>query len=127
MHHFREMLSIRKSSPLFRLRTAEDVMARVRFLNTGAKQVPGLIVMEIRDELDGLKPLDPANRRVVVIFNATKETVTFDHVDFKGVNFTLHPVQVVSRDEVVKQSGYDAQKAKFSVPARTTAVFLERQ
>ena len=127
VHHFREMLSIRKSSPLFRLRTAEDVMARVRFLNTGAKQVPGLIVMEIKDELDGLKPLDPANRRVVVLFNATKETVTFDHGVFKGAEFTLHPVQTVSQDERVKQSSYDAQKAQFSVPARTTAVFFERQ
>jgi len=127
VHHFREMLSIRKSSPLFRLRTAEDVMARVSFLNTGASQVPGLIVMEIRDELDGMKPLDPANRRVVVLFNATAETVTFGHESVKGASFELHPVQTVSKDERVKQSAYDVQKAVFSVPARTAAVFVERQ
>lgn len=127
VHHFREMLRIRKSSPLFRLRTAEDVMARVRFLNTGASQVPGLIVMEITDELDGSKPIDPANRRVMVLFNATTETIDFDHGDFKGAEFELHPVQAVSQDEFVKQASFDSQKVKFSVPARTTAVFLERQ
>jgi len=127
VHHFREMLRMRMSSPLFRLRTAEDIMARVRFLNTGADQVPGLIVMEIEDELDGSKPLDPVNRRIVVLFNATTETVTFDSVAVKGVSLELHPIQVVSQDEVVKQASYDTQKARFSIPARTTAVFVERQ
>ena len=126
VHHFREMLRIRKSSPLFRLRTAEDVMARVRFLNTGPKQVPGLIVMSVSDQLDGVKPIDPVNRRVVVLINATKEPVTFSHVDFKGATFEPHPVQATSHDEWVKQASFDVQKGTFSVPARTTSVFVER-
>ena len=87
-------------------------MARVRFHNTGASQVPGLIVMEIKDELDGSGPIDPANRRVVVLFNATTEAVEFDHGDFKGAKFELHPVQLVSQDELVKQASYDAQKVE---------------
>src|SRR5205085_685919 len=33
--HLRELLRIRRSSPLFRLRTAADINARVRFYNTG--------------------------------------------------------------------------------------------
>jgi len=126
VHHFREMLRIRKSSPLFRLRTAEDVMARVRFLNTGPKQIPGLIVMSITDQLDGVKPIDPVNRRVAVLINATKEPVTFSHTGFKGAALQLHPVQATSRDEVVKQATYDEQKVIFTIPARTTSVFVER-
>ena len=126
VHHFREMLRIRKSSPLFRLRTAQDVMARVRFLNTGPDQVPGLIVMEIKDELDGMRPIDPANRRIVVLVNATKGTIAFDNDAVKGGQFELHPVQVASRDERVKQASFDAQRGTFSIPARTTAVFVER-
>jgi len=126
VHHFREMLRIRKSSPLFRLRTAEDVMARVRFLNTGPDQVPGLIVMEIKDELDGMRPIDPANRRIVVFINATKGTIAFDNDAVKGGQFELHPVQVASHDERVKQARFDVQKGKFSIPARTTVVFVER-
>jgi pullulanase len=126
-HHFREMLRIRKSSPLFRLRTAEDVMARVQFLNTGPDQVPGLIVMDIRDDIDGVKPIDPANRRIVVLFNASPDEITFDSPSLKGVDLELHPVQLVSQDERVKQSTYDAQTTEFSVPGRTTAVFVQRQ
>jgi pullulanase-type alpha-1,6-glucosidase len=127
VHHFREMLSIRKSSPLFRLRSAEDIMARVRFLNMGPDQIPGLIVMEIVDELDGSRPIDPAYRRVVAVFNASPEPVEFDEESLKGVNLELHPVQLVSHDEVAKQSSYEVQTTRFSVPARTTAVFVERQ
>ncbi len=126
MHHFREMLRIRKSSPLFRLRTAEDVTERVKFLNTGRDQVPGLMVMEILDDVDGLAPIDPVNRRVVVLVNARKETVEFDAEVLKGVPLELHPVQTVSHDELVKQTAYDFERARFSVPGRTTAVFVER-
>jgi hypothetical protein len=101
-------------------------MARVRFLNTGPKQIPGLIVMSITDQLDGVKPIDPVNKRVVVLINATKEPVTFSHLDLKGAALQLHPVQATSRDEAVKQATYDEQKGVFTIPARTTSVFVER-
>jgi hypothetical protein len=101
-------------------------MARVRFMNTGPKQIPGLIVMCVTDQLDGVKPIDPVNKRVVVLINATKEPVTFSHTDFKGAALQLHPVQLTSRDEVVKQATYDEQKVIFTIPARTTSVFVER-
>jgi pullulanase-type alpha-1,6-glucosidase len=127
VHHFREMLRIRKSSPLFRLRTAEDVMARVSFFNTGADQVPGLIVMQIMDELDGSRPIDPANRRIMVVFNATKDVLTYASSSFEGASFELHPIQVSSKDETVKQAAFDAAEGSFTVPARTAAVFVERQ
>ena len=47
--HIREMMKIRKSSRLFRLRTESEVIARVGFLNTGPSQVPGMIVMTLSD------------------------------------------------------------------------------
>ena len=52
--HFREMLAIRQSSPLFRLRTAPEVISRLAFHNTGPSQVPGLIVMSLDDQPGGL-------------------------------------------------------------------------
>jgi pullulanase-type alpha-1,6-glucosidase len=127
VHHFREMLRIRKSSPLFRLRTAEDVMARVRFLNTGSSQTPGLIVMAITDEIDGSRPIDPNYRQIVVVFNATKELLTYAHDDFDGASFKLHPVQVSSKDRAVSLSIFDSDEGRFTVPARTAAVFVESQ
>ncbi|MBN2566427.1 MAG: pullulanase-type alpha-1,6-glucosidase, partial [Candidatus Eisenbacteria bacterium] len=127
VHHFREILRIRKSSPLFRLRTAKDINDRVRFLNTGPDQIPGLIVMEVSDDVAGSAQLDPANQRVVALFNASKEVVSFKHLEFEGVPLELHPVLMSSHDETVKQSTFEPDKAVFTIPARTTAVFVERR
>ncbi|NTV64737.1 MAG: pullulanase-type alpha-1,6-glucosidase, partial [Oscillochloris sp.] len=46
---FLELLRIRRSTPLFRLRTAEQVRRAVRFFNTGPDQIAGLIVMQLHD------------------------------------------------------------------------------
>ena len=46
--HFRELLSIRYSSPLFRLATATAIQSCVKFYNTGPAAEPGVIVMAIR-------------------------------------------------------------------------------
>jgi len=79
--HFKEMVTVRSSSPLFRLRTAEDVMARVKFHNTGAGQIPGLIVMSISDTGAGLADLDPSVDQIVVVFNATPDRLSYGGSD----------------------------------------------
>lgn len=121
--HFREMLQIRKSSPLFRLQTAEQVIDRVRFYNVDKDQVPGLIVMEINDEGQA-QVIDEQYSRVVVLFNATPATQTIADASFADANFTLHPVQANGSDAVVKQATFDATAGAFTVPARTAAVFV---
>ena len=45
--HMLEMLVIRKTTGLFRLRSAEDIKKSVSFYNAGPDQVPGLIVERI--------------------------------------------------------------------------------
>jgi pullulanase len=122
--HFKEMIAVRASSPLFRLRTAEDVIARVGFHNTGSGQTPGLIVMSITDVGEGLADLDPMREQIVVVFNATPEEQTYGGSDWKGLAFELHPVLQSSADEAVKTAAYDADGGTFTVPARTTAVFV---
>ncbi len=119
--HFREMLQIRKSSKLFRLETAEDIMARLRFLNTGPDQIPGLIVMSLDDSGD-LEDLDPAHEQIVVLFNASNEEVTFSADEWADAGLMLHPVQAESADPVVQTATFDA--GTFTVPAMTTAVFV---
>ena len=58
--HFLETLAIRKSSPLFRLRTAADVQSRLRFYNTGPNQIPGVIVMSLAGQRRQRGPLPQA-------------------------------------------------------------------
>ena len=115
---FVELLKIRTSSPLFRLRTADDVKARVTFHNTGPSQTPALIAASISDD-DG--SIDLKTRMIMTLFNAGDEPVSFS---FPADSFELHPVQKNSVDPVVRSASYDSIAGTFNVPARTTAVFV---
>ncbi len=121
--HVAEMLRIRKSSPLFRLRAGADVTKRVDFLNVGASQTPGLIVMTITDGTCAGADLDPTRDALVVIVNADKVSRSYTIAGATG--FTLHPIQQGSTDPVVKTATFSG--GTFTVPARTTAVFEQMQ
>jgi pullulanase len=120
--HTQEMLKIRKSSKLFRLETADAIRQRLTFHNTGPDQIPGVIVMSISDQTD--IDLDPNYELIVVIFNATPDTITFENGALAGLDLQLHPVQQVSADAAVKTSSFDPATGTLTVPARTTAVFV---
>jgi pullulanase len=123
--YFEDVLRIRKSTPLFRLQTGDEVKKRVRFYNVGPTQQPALIVMAISDKV-GAK-LDPDLKSVVVFFNVDKVPKTITLPDYAGIHLELHPILRNSiTDFVVKQSQYNATTGTFTIPPRTTAVFLER-
>lgn len=109
--HTREMLAIRRSSPLFRLRTAGEIAQRLTFHNLGPEQIPGLIVMSLKGA-DGVE--------IVTIVNATPRDMSFA-LD-AGRSFKLHPIQQASSDHVVRRAAY--ADGRFQTPARTTAVFV---
>ena len=119
---FKEFLTMRGGSKLFRLTNAEDVSNRVGFQNTGPSQTPGLIVMSI-DDGTGLVDLDPANDAIVVVVNGS------DAAQAMAVNtatgFELHSVQQNSADAVVKTAVF--ADGTFTVPAYTTAIFVKPQ
>jgi len=122
VEHLREMLRIRRSTPLFRLETAAEVIGRVRFHNTGVNQVPGVIVMSISDEVAALADLDPQLEAVVVVWNARPDVLTLPLAGFDMAQLALHPVQQASADATVQNASFAG--GSFSVPARTTAVFV---
>jgi pullulanase-type alpha-1,6-glucosidase len=118
--HFREVLAIRRSSPLFRLRTAADVEGRLRFHNTGPDQVPGLIVMSLADSLGAV---DHQHSLIVVLINARPDAVAYPFTVFACPGLTLHPVLANSADPVVHFSDLDTATCTFEVPARTATVY----
>ncbi len=122
--HTKEMLSIRHSSKLFRLETAEQIQAQISFHNTGAEQKAALIAMQIKDNEDDL---DPERETVMVLFNAHVDAQTLSREDWEGATFELHPVQQDSSDERLSDADFDADTGTFTVPARTTAVFQVTQ
>lgn len=120
---FLELLTIRSSSELFRLDTAQEVMNRVDFRNVGKDQVEGLIVMSIDDGASAGADLDTNYDAIVAVVNSTAEEKSFKIEGATG--FELHDVQKNSADMTVKSASFSGET--FTVPALTTAVFVQPQ
>lgn len=120
--HFLELLQLRRSSPLFRLRTSADVQARLRFFNTGPEQLPGLIGLQIADDVGD--DLDPNYDRLVVLINANPGAMSYDAADLRGLPLQLHPILAQSADPLVRQATFDPLNGRFAIPGRTAAVFV---
>jgi hypothetical protein len=104
---------------LFRLETEGQVKSELSFYNTGPDQIPGLIVMDLKDT----KSIDPNYEEIVVLFNAQPESVTISDPAFAGKKFELHSVQQNSSDALVRDSKYDSANGAFTLAGRTSAVF----
>jgi pullulanase-type alpha-1,6-glucosidase len=113
-----DLLRIRFSSPLFRLGSAGLIQQRVSFPAGG----PGVIVMALDDR--GGRDLDKRWEGVVVVYNASDEATTQSVPALAGARYRLHPVQAQGADPVVRASTYDPRAGRFSVPARSVAVFV---
>jgi pullulanase-type alpha-1,6-glucosidase len=120
--YFREILRIRKSSHLFRLRTAEEIAACIRFHNIGPEQIPGFLVLELTGA-DNPHPQDEF-QRVVVVFNAQPGEQVYTVDSLKGAPLVLHPVLAASVDPPVRRSRFNSYTGTLIVPGRTTAVFV---
>ncbi|MBA6225379.1 pullulanase-type alpha-1,6-glucosidase [Colwellia sp. MB02u-18] len=120
---FEEMIALRMSSPLFRLTTAEDIIAKVSFLNLSqpsvANQALGLLVMKIDDALG--QRVDENVESLLVIFNTSTKAQTFAYP--QANDYQLHPIQQNSVDAVLKQSRVDEKG--FTVPALSSVVFVK--
>jgi len=118
---YRQFLQIKKSTPLFALRSARDVQRRLSFPLSGtAGEVPGVITQH----LDG-KGLN-TYRSVTVVYNATDSVQHQEVKSLAGTVQTLHPVQKQGQDDTVKRSAFAPRGGTFTVPAHSVAVFVQR-
>ncbi|WP_425321285.1 pullulanase-type alpha-1,6-glucosidase [Couchioplanes caeruleus] len=118
---YRELLTIRRSSPVFALPDAAGVQKRLSFPLSGAAETPGVITMT----LDG-RGLDPHWTSLTVIFNATPATATQTVTALRGAHVELHPVQRAAADPALRTASFAAATGAFTVPARSVAVFVQR-
>ncbi len=123
---FNEFVQIRKSSPLFRLTTSEDIINRVGFHNIGKDQTKGLVVMSIDDGI-GVDDIDMNVDAIVVVANMGMEDVA--HTVTTATGFELHSIQQSSIDGVVAGASFAGGEGEgtFNVPAQTVAVFVKPQ
>ena len=117
---FEEFLRIRYSSRLFRMTTAREVQSHLHFLNTGASQVPGVIVME----LDSTDHTYGPYKHILVVSNATTTEQKISSASLEGLHFQLHPIQRDSSDQIVRRAMFISQTGMADVPPLTTAVFV---
>jgi pullulanase/glycogen debranching enzyme len=122
---FKDLLAIRSSSTLFRLRTADDIRQRLNFPNTGPTQNPVVLV----GHLNG-RGYPGANFNELLYFiNVDKMPQTITLPEQAGKAYQLHPVQAAAnaadtrvRGEAKSESG----SGRFAVPARSAVVFVVR-
>jgi pullulanase/glycogen debranching enzyme len=119
----KDLLRVRKSTTMFRLRTGADIKSCVAFPDATSQQ-DGLVVMTVGD--GGTTACgDNAYKRVVVLINAQPTAQSFTMASLAGHALQLHPVQAAGSDAVVKTAGFSSVNGAFSVPGRTAAVFVE--
>jgi pullulanase-type alpha-1,6-glucosidase len=120
-----DMLRLRFSTPLFRLGSADAINAKLSFPASGTGDAhPGVIAMRI-DDTHGTD-VDPALKGVVVVFNATPDTVNQRVPGLAGAALSLSPVQADGSDSVVKSAAWDSSAGSATVPPRTVAVFVQK-
>jgi pullulanase len=120
---FTDLLRIRSSSTLFRMRDAADVAQRLRFLNTGPDQVPTVIA----GHLEGRGYPGAAFAEVLYLVNVGLEPSTLRFESERGKPYVLHPVHRKSGAtdrRAVTATRFDASAGAFTVPGRTAVVLV---
>ena len=120
---FRDLLRIRASSTLFRLRSAADIKQRLRFHNTGPAQDPVLIAAH----LDGAGYAGARFAEILYLVNVDKHPRELVLPDERGKAYVLHPVHRAdgaADKRPVDAARYDAGTGSFVVPARTAVVYV---
>ncbi|MET3117012.1 pullulanase [Undibacterium sp. GrIS 1.8] len=121
---FRDLLRIRASSSLFRLRTAADIRQRLHFYNTGSGQNPAVIAAHI----DGVGYPDSGFKSLMYFINVSKESQQLVIAEQAGKTYQLHPVQSnksAADPRPAASAKYVAASGEFTIPARTAVVFVE--
>jgi pullulanase/glycogen debranching enzyme len=120
---FRDLLRIRASSTLFRMRSAADIRQRLRFFNTGSRQEPTVIAAH----LDGHGYKGARFEGISYFVNVDKVAHVVVDAQARGKRMRLHPVHTAhgAADQRARSAAFDGTTGRFSIPPRTAVVFVE--
>jgi hypothetical protein len=121
---FLDLLRLRASTTLLRLRSTEDIQARLRLLNTGPQQVGAGAV--VGAHLDGQGYPGAGFRRLVYLINADTQAHRIPAPELADQPWTLHPVLSgrSAADPRAAQATWDAASASFIAPPRSAVVWV---
>jgi pullulanase len=119
---FLELMQIRASTRLLRLPDAAAINQRLKFINTGPAQIPTVLAGVI----DGTDLPGAAFKRLAFFINVDIAAHKIAAPNEVGMRYALHPVQhaAIGKDARLADARFDAERAEFSVPARTAVVFV---
>jgi pullulanase len=120
---FLDLLRIRASSTLFRLRSADDVRARLRLLDTGPDQVASVLV----GHLDGRGYPGAGFAEVLYAINVDTVPQQVSLPTERRKAWRLHPVHL--REEAAdpaprESAGFDRKSGTLTIPPRTALVHV---
>jgi pullulanase len=118
-----DLLRIRASSSLFRLRTAEQVQQRLHFHHTGPQQSGTVIV----GRLDGSGHPGAGFAEVLYAVNVDLQPQVVPMPELRGRPYELHPVHRAASAADTRpreQARWDAETGTLTVPARTALVYV---
>lgn len=118
-----DLLRIRASTPLFRLRSTDEVKQRLTFPNSGPAQNP----MVLAGRIDGRGMDDAVFGEVLYFINASPEPQLLQLPELAGKTYALHPVHMTNgtADPRPRElARHDAANGSFLIPARTAMVYV---
>src|SRR5690606_16507919 len=118
----RELLAIRASSSLFRLRTTEEVSRRLSFPNSGPGQNP----LVIAGLLDGRGHPGAGFDGILYLLNASPQAQQLELPQLRGQRWRLHPLQrgPHAADPRVREARHEPARGRLTVPPRTVLVYV---
>ncbi len=121
---FRDLLRLRASTSLFRLRSVYEVQRRLEFRNVGPGQNP----LVIAGHLDGAGHAGPY-RELLYLVNVSPQSQGLTLPEEAGKAYVLHPVQAApdAADKRARGARYVADSGRFEIPGRTVVVFVVPQ
>ena len=122
---FLDLLRIRASTVLLRLRTADEVAARLRFVNTGPTQNASVEA----GVLDGRGLPGAGWKAVMFAINVNPQLQTLVLPELQGRRWQLHPVHLsatAADARPARDARWDSTTGTLQVPPRTALVYVER-
>lgn len=125
--YFFALLTVRHSSPLFRLPTLELIQKNLTFPWDDQTQdfIPGLIAMSLENK-EPYKTRDTQNQRLIIFFNATNSKQRYQLLNLKNKTLFLHPDFTEAIDSRLRTANFDSESGIFELPERTTVIFQEK-
>ncbi len=120
---FYDLLRIRASSALWRLGSTDEVVQRLRFLNTGPAQQGAVVV----GHLDGRGLAGAGFAELLYAINASPQPARLELAALQGRQWVLHPVHRAANaadSRPAKEARWDAVSGVLQVPPRTALVYV---